>query len=95
MTNVLDLQSISTTGSVGFLLVFATVNAVGYRLYDKVGGNRTIPLTGFVLCVIALAILIGHQYGSNATGVCIAISVVSSCFLMEWIYKRTEPRRNS
>ncbi|MEM7381553.1 MAG: APC family permease, partial [Bacteroidota bacterium] len=36
--NLLKLESISTAGSVGFLLIFAMVNFVGFRLSDKIGG---------------------------------------------------------
>ncbi|MBI1228319.1 MAG: amino acid permease [Bacteroidetes bacterium] len=88
LTNLLQLESISTAGSVGFLLVFATVNYVGFKRYDKIDGNRIIPIIGFLLCTIATVILISQQYSSNKTGVILAISIVALCFLMEWVYKK-------
>jgi len=90
LVNILDLESISTAGSVGFLLIFGIVNLVGYRLSNNTGSNKIIPLTGFVLCVLASLILINQQYKTNTVGVIISIAIIGFCFLAEWIYKKTE-----
>ncbi len=92
LVNVLKLESISTAGSVGFLLIFGVVNLVGYRLSKETGGNKVIPLIGFVLCMIATVILINQQYTSNTIGVIVSIAIIAFCFLMEWIYKKTEKK---
>lgn len=89
IANILQLESISTAGSVGFLLIFAMVNFVGYKLRHQTGGNTWIPLLGFLLCMVALGILISQQATSNTTGVIVAIAIVLICFLLEWIYKKT------
>lgn len=88
--NTLNLESISTAGSVGFLLIFAVVNYTGFKLSKPINGSRVVPFIGFLLCSIALAILIVQQYSSNRPGVIIAISIISVCFLVELIYKKTE-----
>ncbi len=93
--NLLKLESISTAGSVGFLLVFAVVNFVGFKLYDKINGTRILPVLGFLLCAIALVVLIDQQYASNKIGVLVAISIVVICFVMEWIYKRNEANKGT
>lgn len=90
LTNVLKLESISTAGSVGFLLVFAVVNWVGFRLANDIQGNKTIPLIGFILCLIAVVVLINQQYASNSTGVIMAISLIAFCFIMEGSYQKME-----
>lgn len=90
VANVLKLESISTTGSVGFLLIFAIVNYTGFKLYDKINGNKVIPLIGFILCITALAVLLQQEYGANKIGVIIAVSVVLFCFIIEFIYKKSE-----
>ena len=90
--NLLKLESISTAGSVGFLLIFGVVNLVGYRLSKETGSNKIIPLVGFVLCMIATVILINQQYTSNTIGVIISLAIIGFCFLAEWIYKKTEKR---
>ncbi len=89
MVNSFELESISTAGSVGFLLIFAIVNFVGFKLNDKTKGKKVIPLVGGLLCTAALLILIGQQYSSNRAGVFIAIAIIAICFFVEWIYKRT------
>ncbi|HBH23773.1 MAG TPA: amino acid transporter [Cytophagales bacterium] len=93
LVNVLKLESISTAGSVGFLLIFGIVNLVGYRLSKETGSRKTIPLIGFVLCIIATIILINQQYASNTIGVIISIVIIGFCFLMEWIYKKTKKKK--
>lgn len=90
VANILKLESISTTGSVGFLLIFAIVNYTGFKLYDKINGNRIIPLVGFILCITALAVLLQQEYSSNKTGVIVAVSVILFCFIIEYIYKKSE-----
>ena len=93
VANILKLESISTTGSVGFLLIFAIVNYTGFKLYDKINGNRIIPLVGFILCITALAVLLQQEYSSNKTGVIVAVSVILFCFIIEFIYKKSEIKK--
>ena len=90
LANLLNLESISTAGSVGFLSIFAIVNYVAFRLYKKVNGKRSIPLVGSILCLVALAILISQQLEDNRIGVIVALSIVSICFVIEMIYKKVE-----
>ena len=94
LVNVLKLESISTAGSVGFLIIFAIVNLAGYKLSNETGGKRIVPLLGFTLCLIATIVLINQQYQSNTNGVIISLSVIVFCFFTEWIYKRNEEKIN-
>ena len=93
LVNVLDLESISTAGSVGFILIFGIVNLVGFKLSKNTGSNKVIPLSGFILCFVALAILIHQQYLANLTGVIVSISIIVLCFMAEWIYKTNERKQ--
>lgn len=88
MTNLLKLESISTAGSVGFLLIFCVVNLVGYLRSKDTDGNRIIPAIGALLCAVALVALLIQQYPDNKVAVIIALSVVAACFLMEFGYKK-------
>ena len=90
LTNTLELESISTAGSVGFLLIFAIVNLVGFKLSKETKSNKTIALAGFILCSIAMLALLEQQFGSNKVGVLVAVSLIGICFLIEWIYKKIE-----
>lgn len=95
VANTLNLQSISTAGSVGFLLIFAMVNLANYRLYKKTDSNKMIPLCGLFACLIALGTLIIQQYQEDKTGVMIALGIVGGCFLIEFGYKKFYPKRNN
>ena len=88
VANTLNLQSISTAGSVGFLVIFAIVNLVGYRLSNFTNSNKIIPLFGFIICLVALGALIIQQFQSDRTGVLIALFIVGGCFLLELVYKK-------
>jgi amino acid transporter len=49
LVNILDLESISTAGSVGFLLIFGIVNYVGFKKSNEMKSNKVIPFLGFIL----------------------------------------------
>ncbi len=95
LVNTLNLESISTAGSVGFLLIFGIVNLVGFKLSDETGGNKIFPLLGFILSLIATIVLVNQQYSSNIIGVIVSVSIIAFCFFAEWIYKATEKTKNS
>lgn len=90
LVNVLDLESISTAGSVGFIIIFGIVNLVGFKLAKDTKSNRLMPLAGFILCLVALITLIHQQYQTNLTGVIVSLFIVLLCFIVEWIYKTNE-----
>lgn len=91
LVNLLDLESISTAGSVGFILIFAVINMTGIRLYKEIDGVKWIPTVGFVLCTIALVVLIGYEVKSNYTGVLVSLGIIAFCFIAEWIFKQKSP----
>ncbi|WP_458627307.1 APC family permease [Winogradskyella sp. PC D3.3] len=95
LVNILDLESISTAGSVGFILIFGIVNWVGFKKSKDTNSNKIIPLVACILCVLALVILINQQYKSNLTGVLVSAAVIGSCFIAEWMFKTYEKRRKS
>ncbi len=93
LTNTLNLESISTSGSIGFILIFAIVNLTGVKLSNQISGNKLIPSIGFMLCVVALIVLIIQQYSQNKIGVEIALAIIFSAFLMEYFYKISKRRK--
>lgn len=94
LVNTLQLESISTAGSIGFLLIFGIVNLVGFKLSSKTGGNKIIPLIGFILCIIATLVLISQEWQSNLTGIIVFAGILSTCFIVEWLYKKKEQNKN-
>jgi len=93
LTNTLNLESISTVGSIGFIMIFATVNFIGFKLSKETKGNRVIPFIGFISCIAAIVVLIAQQFSQNLLGVVIAVAIVSISFLIEYIYKKSESKK--
>ncbi|MEH0156960.1 APC family permease [Limibacter armeniacum] len=94
VVNTLQLESISTAGSVGFLLIFGIVNYVAYKQSDEIKGNRLISGLGSVGCFLALAALLVQQYSSEKLSVLIALAIIAVCFVGEYFYKRSERPSN-
>ncbi len=90
LVNTVQLESIASAGSIGFLLIFAMVNLVGVKLSDQTKGRKSIPLSGFILCILAIAALVTHIYSQNKTGLLIAVGIVVACFALEFFYKEEE-----
>jgi len=88
LANLAELESISTSGSAGFLLLFAVVNYSAYKNRKKINARSWIPLFGALLCTIALVTLMVQQSNSNLIGVIIISGVITACFVMEYIYKK-------
>lgn len=93
LVNTLQLESISTAGSVGFLLIFSIVNYVGYKKASEINGNKIIPFVGAIACFLAMITLLVQHYSTNKTDVFIALGIIFACFLMEFIYKKTEAKK--
>ncbi|GAK93769.1 amino acid transporter [Nonlabens ulvanivorans] len=90
LANLAPLESISTSGSAGFLLLFAVVNYIAFKQHKKLNANKIITLLGTILCVVAFVMLIIQQSQSSLSGVIIIASIITACFIMEYWYKRTE-----
>lgn len=92
LVNTLNLESISTAGSVGFILIFGIVNYVGFKLSKETNSNKIIPLLSCILCLVALVILIKQQLESNLSGVFVSLGIIVLCLIIEWIYKKNETK---
>lgn len=88
LANLLNLESIATAGSVGFLLVFALVNLSAFRLRIQINSKMIFPIIGTVLCFLALAVLLIQQFKVEFDSVLIAVLIILSCFILEFIYKK-------
>ena len=94
--NTLALESISTAGSTGFLLIFATVNMAGFKLRHRAEIKAPLSALGCGACWLALAALTTQQASDNPTGVMVAVGLILTCFVLEAIYKGSErPRLES
>ena len=88
LVNTIDLESIASAGSIGFLLIFGMVNFVGFKLSEEIKGKKSVPLLGFILCILAVTALIVHTFTANKTGLAIAASIIFTCFAVEYFYKK-------
>ncbi len=88
LVNTINLESIASAGSIGFLLIFAMVNFVGAKLAKDISAARVIPVSGFIFCTLAVSTLIIHTYSANQTGLAIAMGIVIACFVVEFFYKK-------
>ncbi|KCZ58953.1 APC family permease [Hyphomonas chukchiensis] len=88
LVNTLELESISSTGSIGFLLIFAAVNMVGFRKAAEIGCSRIVAAMSAFLCLAALAALLVHNFQTSKLNLIIAAATVATCFACEYVYKR-------
>ena len=95
LVNTLELASISSTGSIGFLLIFAVVNMVGFRKAAEIGCSRIVAATSAILCLAALAALLVHNFQTSKLNLLIAAVTVATCFACEYAYKRFNSDRGS
>ena len=93
IANTLNLESISTAGSAGFLLIFALVNLTNYKLAEVTLSKKGISLIGTVLCSFALVALIYQQYKTNLTGVIAVMGIILLAYGVEYFFKKHE-RKN-
>ncbi|PLX04107.1 MAG: amino acid transporter [Marinilabiliales bacterium] len=90
ITNSFNLETISTSGSVGFILIFAVVNLAAFKLNTKINANKIVTILGFILCMAAIIVLVSQQLKTNIIGVSVAVGIVLISFVIEFIYKKTE-----
>ncbi|MBV1887961.1 MAG: amino acid permease, partial [Urechidicola sp.] len=93
IANTMELESISTSGSIGFLLIFAAVNWVAIKKAKEINGIKIVSLIAFILTVAALVVLIGQQFKSNIIGVAVSLSIIVLCFLGELYFKQKESNK--
>lgn len=92
VANFVNLSSISTMGSIGFLLIFATVNGANAKLADETRSKRWLSLTGVGLCVGALASLLWQTANRAPRQLWIPAVMIGLAFLTEYTFRMTTDR---
>ncbi|MBU0515986.1 MAG: APC family permease [Proteobacteria bacterium] len=87
MANFLDLSSISTMGSAGFLLIFAAVNLANVVLGRRTGSRRWLSGLGALVCVLALAALIWKTIDTAPQRIWILVGLVGGSTALELVYR--------
>ncbi len=86
LANVLDLESISTMGSAGFLIIFATVNVAEARTAKQRASRRSwLSIVAAVACVGALAALLAKSSLGSAA---VLVVMVALSFTIEAVFRR-------
>ncbi|MGD8321327.1 MAG: APC family permease [Gemmatimonadota bacterium] len=87
LANLVDLSSMSTMGSAGFLLIFAGVNAANAKLASETGSRRWISLAGAVLCLLALLVLLGQTWRTSPARLGILGGMAALALAVEGAYR--------
>ncbi|WP_457549127.1 amino acid permease [Archaeoglobus sp.] len=87
-----SLESISTAGSGGFLIIFLAVNLAALKLRKMLKVNLIIPSIGVVLTSLSLAILILRM---SLEDLRVLLILVFSSFAIEVVYRTLSGRRIS
>ncbi|MCB9648883.1 MAG: amino acid permease [Deltaproteobacteria bacterium] len=82
-----DIESISTMGSAGFLLIFGAVNAANVKLHRETGSRRWISALGVLACVAALGALIWQTVRTDPSQLWILAAMVGLAFTIEALYR--------
>jgi len=86
--NVADLTVISSFASSTFLLVFAAVNAAGYRLHHNIGLRGWIPALGMGLTLLSWVVLIGYLAHHDARGLVWLGIFYGGIVVLEFVFSR-------
>ena len=78
--NFLNIHALSAATSGGFLVVYAAVNVAAIRLRHETGAAPFLPALAFLLCVVALVVMVA-QFLSSPQTVASAIAVAAIVIL--------------
>jgi amino acid transporter len=92
LSNLLDLSSISTMGSAGFLLIFAGVNAANVRLADRTGARPWLAGLGALACLAALGALLWQTATTRPSRLWVLAGLVGGSVLVEVAYRAATGR---
>lgn len=87
VANALDLTSISTLGSAGFLLIFAAVNTANALHTRKTGSRWWISAAGTAACLAALGALIRQTAVTAPAKLWVLAAMVALAVMIEGSYR--------
>jgi len=93
VANFFDLSGISTMGSAGFLLIFASVNAANVKMSDKTNSRKWISFMGIVLCLVALILMIIQTIKTSPGNILVLVIMFGLAFLIEGTYREFRKKR--
>jgi len=93
IANLVDLSSLSTMGSAGFLLIFAAVNGANMKLSGETHSRRWLSLLGVVLCLAALVTLLWQTALTSPGRIWILVAMIALAFTTELTFRMTSGRK--
>jgi len=93
VANLVDLSSMSTMGSAGFLLIFAAVNGANVKLAKETRSKRWLSLMGVGLCLGALASLLWLSADRSPRQLWIPFAMIGVAFVIEVIFRVATDRK--
>jgi len=87
IANLVDLSSISTMGSVGFLLIFAAVNGANVKLARETRSKAWISSLGVILCLAALASLFWQTARNTPGQLWVPFAMIGLAFFIETVFR--------
>ncbi len=95
IVNTLELSSISTSGSAGFLLIFMLINLVAFLKRATISAGSIITVIGIVLCGAAFLGLLFQQMSNNLPGAIFAICLILISYSAEFVYKSLSRKKQN
>ncbi|MCL5671282.1 MAG: hypothetical protein M1423_08315 [Acidobacteria bacterium] len=92
IANTLDLSSISTIGSAGFLIIFAAVNLANVRLANLTHAKAWISKIGTLVCALALAALLWRTATRAPGKLWVLAALLLLAFVIEAGYRLVRKR---
>jgi amino acid transporter len=93
IANTMDLSSISTVGSGGFLIIFAAVNLGNYRLRKQTQSIGWVSLAGMFACLAALGAIIWQTLTSDPSRLWVLVIMIILAVLTEAAYRILKGRK--
>jgi len=93
--NLLDLNSIATIGSAGFLLIFAAVNTANARLGRQTRSLRWLSWLGALACLVALAALLWQVEMQTPLKILVLVVILGISVGIESLYRLLRRQRTT
>jgi amino acid transporter len=93
LANTLNLSSISTVGSAGFLIIFAAVNIANYKLRRQTRSAGWISLLGFAACLCAFSAIIWKTMVSDPSRLLVLVAMIVIALATEALYRYLSGRK--
>ena len=91
-TIFLNLSSVALMGSALFLIIYAGVNFAHLKVYKQTNANKYIIWLAIIGCLFALIILIYYQIYNSPLTLELLVTVTTTAFLVEFIYRKYRKR---